>query len=443
MVHKRDLKKFLKKILVVQKDPPNEISAFNGFMQRQIPDKLLTEELKKLHKTALTLYGVELRDFKIILKNLRKDISTEYLKDKELEDELWYLLCDIYLNKKIYERSSNALDSRVVDFVVKICRPLKNYKVIFRIYNLEIKTGPIQILDCMINNLSEESLADIKSNMNIKAEDRILNEFAAGPIIIVPMAGNNSGLAEERAREKARFILKVAQTYLYEHRSIRDQNLLFEISESAFMKTEDSNKWFWSWKSNRKPYGLTISNGVTDFITKANNDFTIINNLTADFQDRIKRTIYWTGASIQEELIDNKVIYLCTALETLLTNKEDRKKGEIITYRMVLINHLIEGSFPEPFQLMLFYEFRSRIVHGSALNETAYSDYSTLHYIVRRTLFDFVRLVGHNRIKKYSELMKTIENKENLTLIKSYFAKFKGKWPESILELIDEKLSNF
>ena len=86
MKYQRDLRKFLNTILFNQKQQKDKLLVHHGFMSKQIPKTLLTSELEKSGKVVLTLIGEEFQKFKLIYQELRKDIFTEYLKDRELED---------------------------------------------------------------------------------------------------------------------------------------------------------------------------------------------------------------------------------------------------------------------------------------------------------------------------------------------------------------------
>jgi len=441
-MHKQEIESFLKTILIPQKKVNKKFQLFGGFMQRRIPEKLLTAELIKTGNTSFLIDGENFKNFKSVYRNLRKDISTEYLRDKELDDALWYLLCDVYLNRKMYT-NSGTLNKQIDEFIGQVCRPLKEYEVLFGVRNLIVKKYPLKLWNTVLTQLDVKDLEHIEPQISGKFKDMIFETFLKNASIMVTLQGNHSGLVIDRAREEAEFIVKVLQTYLNENMSIRDENLLFDISAFSLIRVKDGSKWAWSWRRKRLPYGITISDTLFATINKANEHFEIITNLNPDFRARVQRAIYWVGSSIKEEVLDHKMIFLCTALETLLTSRDDKRKGEIITYRMVLLNHLIKGHFPDPFQLMWFYELRSQIVHGSAIGKTTNSDYSHLQHIVTETLLTFIIQVEKSKVKEYSKLLESLEDKENLKLMLSYFDKFKGEWPKSLQEILNEKLKKF
>ena len=269
----------------------------------------------------------------------------------------------------------------------------------------------------------------------------ILNKFKDNTVIRVVVEGNNSSLVIERARDKAKLVLKAVKAYLNDHMSIHDPNLLFDLSAFALIKKVEVQGWHWSWKRKREPFKLTIGDHDKKYLDRAENNYQISRNFDSKLRARYERAAYWMGMSIEEEEFDKKIISLCIALESLLVSKNDKRKGEVIAYRMLIVNHLVEGSFPEPFGVMAFYELRSEVVHGSSLFEATYSDYSKLHYTTRKTLFNFIIIAEKNGVKKYDDFLKVVESTENIELMKSYFGKFKGEWPKAIISELHERLS--
>lgn len=443
MNYNRDINKYLKTTIF---HPNNENAvdqpSFRGFMQREIPEDLLTEEMKDSEQTSLYVDGDGFSGFHNIVKNLRKDNLTEHLNDKELEKRFWHLFCDVYLHKNQYS-DSKVLSSRINTFISEICQPFKIYEVLIPLLNAQFSKMPIQIWDSTILIANEANLNALNVQRNGMFSESINKEFLDRPVISVVVEGNNESLVMGRARSKSALALKILQTYLKQHIGIRDENLLIVLSEFALRRQKDnSSDWRLAWKGKRKSLGITVGDNLYNYIDKASNHYNFIINFNSDLRFRIERAIYWAGWSIEEEIIDHKLIYLCTALEALLTSIDDSRKGETLTYRMVAINHLMEGSFPDPFQLMYFYKLRSRVAHGSALFESTYSDYSALNYIFRKTLFNLLNLAEKLNIKTYSDFVREMDKIDNINIIKSYFTKSNGSWSSSILKILDEKLAN-
>ena len=109
---------------------------------------------------------------------------------------------------------------------------------------------------------------------------------------------------------------------------------------------------------------------------------------------------------MEEEDLDIKIIYLSTALESLLTTISDKEKGETIAYRMLLLNTFVDEPFVHPSRVLYLYELRSRIVHGSELDISTKDDYITMKHVTRETIENTVLAIekmGTTRKKEFHE----------------------------------------
>ncbi len=57
------------------------------------------------------------------------------------------------------------------------------------------------------------------------------------------------------------------------------------------------------------------------------------------------RALEWIGESIKRESLDDKIVDICTALETWLVIKSDQIKGEAIAMRMMLLQTQLDKVF--------------------------------------------------------------------------------------------------
>ena len=303
MNHKRQIRKYLRRLIYHPEEANSDRNdAFQGFMNRQIPKEFISEELKTSGRTFLTIEGEEFREFKGICRNLRSDILTEYLKDKEIENKVWYLICDVYFNKKKYN-DNKQLNQRIDDFLNETRLPLKNYEVMFPINDLKLDAYPFQIWDTAISWMGEANLENIKiySKGFIRVED-VKKEFINHTVIKVSIKGTDLGLVNDRARDKAELALKVIKNYLNDSVNIQDRNLLFELSEfSLTLQREYAEEWLPSWRANRKPYGLTVGASLKKHLDIAKKHFQISREFSPNLKSRIERVVYWAGKSIEEK----------------------------------------------------------------------------------------------------------------------------------------------
>lgn len=149
MNHESHIKKLLN--LVIKETQGNE--SFNyerGFYSGKIPDEFLSEEMIESEKTSLLLTGDEAILFNESVKTLRTDIKTEYLKDAEIKNRLWFFICEVWSGKQKY-LDAKDLTIKIGEFIQDICKPLDEYELIFKIHNLKVKKK-VKVWDCLIIN---------------------------------------------------------------------------------------------------------------------------------------------------------------------------------------------------------------------------------------------------------------------------------------------------
>lgn len=132
-------------------------------------------------------------------------------------------------------------------------------------------------------------------------------------------------------------------------------------------------------------------------------------------RERLLRALEWIGTSVTREHYDDKVVDLCTALECLLTGKDDPKKGEAISLRMMLLARELELGFVHPGIPYGLYGLRPEVVHGSAIGACGRSDYATLRHVALDVLLRLLELSqSKSSMTRISQVIKVIENEPNL-----------------------------
>jgi len=134
--------------------------------------------------------------------------------------------------------------------------------------------------------------------------------------------------------------------------------------------------------------------------------------LPKPLRNRLLRALEWMGDSVMRARVDDKIVDLCTALETLLATKQDRMKGEAITLRMMLLSDLLQELSYLPHQILEIYEKRSSIVHGSERDISTHDDYKIMRRIVIDVLGKVLRYIEKYDIKKHSTFIRGLGKEE-------------------------------
>ena len=142
-------------------------------------------------------------------------------------------------------------------------------------------------------------------------------------------------------------------------------------------------------------------------------------SIKGKFRDRLLRSIDWISTSIIRENHDHKIIDLCTAMESVLTTKDEKKKGEAIAVRSLLLSMTLtkkREAIPDiPETIYKLYGKRSEIVHGSSLGICVNSDYTTLRLQAANIVLSIIELVrSETRITRLKHLFEFLESRERL-----------------------------
>jgi hypothetical protein len=281
MNHYKILRKFIKSIVEPSPSETN-IKVFSGFMIDEVPEELLTAQMKESNETTLTTDGEVFLEFNSVFQSLRKDPKTEHLRDYEIKRKLWHLLCEAYINQETYLDDS-TLKEKITQFVDDVCQPHEQFEALIRIHNFELTVPEINIWDFKITKFTNPEL----SKMGLPT-GKLMEEFADQPIMIVQASGNNHTLVVIRARKKANFNLEVIRTFFSTSKQFYDEHFLFELSETVLLKRRNKQELVGrQWFPRRLSYGFRYSDELKKDLEISNSHFLSISK----FPKKIKRQL--------------------------------------------------------------------------------------------------------------------------------------------------------
>jgi hypothetical protein len=146
---------------------------------------------------------------------------------------------------------------------------------------------------------------------------------------------------------------------------------------------------------------------------------------------------------MREEDYDDKIIALCSAMESLLTVRSDKMKGETLAYRLVLLNGFLEKPFLNPFKLLWIYQLRSKVIHGSSLNEATRAEYNTLRRVTRETISNVISVAKQQNMKSIPELVTLLETSDKVDLAKNWFKDYDSPDTKSIKSTFEEAINKY
>lgn len=391
--------------------PPQggEERGLAGHLSGSLPDDLLTPEMREAGHNTFRLTGEDVPRYYETFNLLRRQPELEYLKDKELKDLLWRLECEIFVHLQEYKKDLSKLGAKLEEFAAALVRPLTDYEVLIPLQNFNAGNHEIALGDCTLRRFSREDLLAWGFGQH-EMWERSLEDFADRTAAVITERGNNTDLVAERARRRADLRLHALRVALAQRNFTPDAQLRFRLSQHTVMRDAGEPQIRSCQHVSPGPWTFEYADAHDRvFVDYAAGVLGRSAGFPKEFRERVERAIYWLGRAVEGEELDQRVALLCTAMESLLSDRSEVRKGERIAYRMVLLESLRGNSFVHPAQLLWIYSLRSSVVHGSGVEIVTKAEYRTMVHAARRTLKNYVDFVGDNDFRRYSDLIRHIE----------------------------------
>lgn len=370
------------------------------------------------------------------LDALEKDRICEHIDRNMIDKELASLAYDL-LQDQAGMRNGSVYQQRLKRFFLAITGPLFTYEIVFSLEGItNFPAEPLTIDSVVFQEFSQEL-----TRINSQSENtfqRQIEEFIGKPVSIVAIEAGSTEKAVSRAREQCtralntlRFCIVTSHNYW----AVRDRELLHRLGERWLIRQilPETSQWYPGWKIGFRSIEREISERSGEMIQLLLQRINPLydGSISPKLRDRLLRSIQWISTSITRESYDDKVIDLCTAMETILTSRDDPKKGEAIAIRSMLLsmtpprnrdtlrlNWLMGVDTPArwsipPETIYKLYGKRSEIIHGSSLGICAERDYTTLRLQAANIVLSIVELItSETQITRLKHLFDFLESRE-------------------------------
>ncbi len=336
-------------------------------------------------------------------------------KEREVEQPLWELVCDLFVNREKY-KDSGRRNERLRVFVSEITVPHEDYEVIFNVDHLSMDEGELAVGCVTFFRLDDQRA------LAWGVPEYLLEGSVAGKTVgRVRVRAGSSKTAVPRAKEKIDSALSVLRVCGAPMRLIHDSQLQQRRGQHHAVKklSRSDGCPLGGWERGLEPFDLELQGAILDHFSEemARLQPILDGAMPRALNDRLLRALEWVSASITRERDDDKVVDLCTALEALLTTQDDRRKGEALALRVLLVGMAAErgGLLLHPLQVLHLYELRSKIVHGSARNVCEKRHYRLLRYVVLDAMQDVITVATSNQnVTTVSKLIIELQQKARL-----------------------------
>lgn len=325
-------------------------------LSRPIPEALRTDE-----KQYLTLSGDVVIAFRIVEAALRKDPLCEHLADGDIEEALWGLVFEVVLAGAGREPKSRRAVAQA--FLKEARRDWDDYDFYEEVRGLHPDAAGSRLGDVQIERVSAQLLRDLNLwDAPYRPHSRgrlVMHATVKAGAYRRALARGTSATA--RARAELRFGLQSTLRI-----RLFDDQVAFPTGWRA-LRLQSENRTRWS-------PGLFPADHIEvwpgDLIVRAiaflKPLYELRLSLAPSFSRRLDTALAWLDKSRRSPEPELAFLALISAIEALLGERSERRKGALLALRAMLVTLSVDGHFSDPAQLARLYEIRSDLTHGSS-----------------------------------------------------------------------------
>ena len=346
---------------------------------------------------GLLLKGSTARLYQESLDLLGQDNAVEHLTSANLRDALTSFAVRLESDKETL-RGRGARRARIAEFIAEIAKPLSTYEIAFTVDGVAfgdediLKIGDVEFRTFTSEMAEEWDLESFPSRLPIPDA-----EVIGLTVGILKVQAGTLEKALERGEEALDQALQILRTSIgfYRPSQIYDFQLHQRRGDLRVIRQLDPETKLWrGWKGRRGPLETQLTGDLLDSTRSFTAQLSPLfdDSIPRKLRDAVLRSLEWVGTSVTREIYDHKVVDLCTALEAVLSGRDDRRKGEAVALRVMLLSMALGKGFRFPGDLYRLYVLRSNVVHGSDLGECGQSDYYSLKAIAEETILNIMEL---------------------------------------------------
>lgn len=342
-----------------------------------------------------------------------KNGDFEHLAHREIERALQRLVVEAWLDSESGPLPDQLI--KVNEFLARYRRPHESWEVYWVIDDLnasEVFTASgVDFLP--FHSAMPQLLAQYESPLRPAFEEKLIGSTLARTSV---RAGSRER-ALDRAKVAIDNALNILRVASLSHLLLHDEQRLQRRGFYYLIRcATNSDKLSGGGQRGFRPIALDIGGGTLELLRERMSelDTAIGSTQVPRIREPLLRALHWIGSSISQESMDDKVVALCIALESLLCSGDRGAKAAPMTVRYLLAGYAIGESeyVVHPLDFYEIYGLRNDIVHGTAHAVCGKNDAKDLRYVALDSL---------NRISKLVEL------RPEITSLQSHYEHLKTK----------------
>ncbi len=397
---------------------------------------------------GLFLVGKQARLYQEALQALENDEAVEHLTRATLDEALDALVRDLDPTRS-GKPGRSAIRQRLGQFFSDLVVPPSQFEVAFSVENINLNSESLTIGKVVFKEFTQELAQEWEFEKANGLFRKQIFEIVGLPVGIVSVEGRSVQKAAQRAQDSFDRALNTLRASVGSFTRTRtwDRELQQRRGQYRVIRETSPNTRLISTGGGpiSNPIELVLMprlvNSMNEFMGKLAPLYD--GRVQGRFRDALLRSIDWIGTSITREYRDHQVVDLCTALEAVLTTMDDRRKGEAIALRSMLLSVALDQPFTDPQEVYSLYELRSRVVHGADLGVGAESDYIKLRSLAERVLLGVLELhgtQGEGPFHRPTNLIRCLEQPQRLENVLAWLDHWQDEPTRAVARFARERL---
>ena len=353
-----------------------------------VPEDLQTEEVKSI---AVTREERKLLD--AASQALSEDMRFEHLDDKCVGEAVWRFACQTVLRLS---------DGKVARFIEEHAIEPTDRVVYFPVTHLKVA--------------EDRELFGVRFLRAESVDPPTGSPWWPNPapammsVIAVPCLGaTNYTAMRRRARLAAEHALRLLRATLREHPGLHDRQLRFGLGDVAWL---DDGITGWE-LDPATGWEMTLDKGFADLATgQAVSSLPL--DPDTDVERRGNRALRWYERAQLSVEPTIELLFLFSALETIVGDKSKGLKGAMIARRRATLGAITREQFAHPLKTYLLYDkVRNDAIHGEEPPEVPGDELLHFGHDVRRAINEFLEYARANGLVRRKRVTDALERSED------------------------------
>jgi hypothetical protein len=245
-------------------------------------------------------------------------------------------------------------------------------------------------------------------------------------VVRVEVTGTDVSRMVQRARDEANHALRRMRIAFRKEMGLNERQLRFRLGTTFAFDSGDAAGMY---TREDVAYGLTAIQYLAD-LAAAQPIATAPATPVTDIDRRIDVAMRWMERATFEPDRLLGILFLFFALESLIGEKSGELKAGALSFRQMMLSHLVDGNFTNPITTFDLYRVtRSDAVHGETISEVEDAEHTQFWLTMHRSLEQYIEITKREGFTKRRQLRRYLDEHADRTLLINW-VKTRGALPQ-------------